>query len=92
MIDVVIDQSIPREEHAEAMEVVSRLLLEYVAKSGLRRPERVTVTKDDGEWCLEVEMGQPNIARTRRITGYCSTIANFNVAKLAELHDRRAHL
>src|SRR5690606_25895420 len=32
-----------------------------------------------------------DVRRIRRITGYLSTEERFNNAKLAELHDRRAH-
>ncbi len=36
--------------------------------------------------------GSPAIKRVRRITGYFSTVDRFNDAKLAELHDRVAHI
>jgi len=36
--------------------------------------------------------GSTDIRRVRRITGYFSSVQNFNLGKLSELHDRTTHL
>lgn len=45
---------------------------------------------DGGEIVVKATEKSP-IRRVRRITGYLSTIDNFNDAKVAECHDRTKH-
>lgn len=77
----------------EAFEAGREALRFAISRSG-SRPEKVIVKLDTDldEWDCNCVYKKGGIRRLARITGYCSEVANFNAAKMAELSDRKKHM
>lgn len=78
-------------------------ILQYMAKSGIVfgginfqvnqcRNCKEHFSSDNNDEPICPKCGSNDVAVTRIITGYLSTLSKFNAGKIAESNDREAHL
>lgn len=84
-IKVLADAELSNEEIMYYIEEEKRLWENRNKKLG-----QLELSLDGGEIVVKATERSP-IRRVRRITGYLSTIDNFNDAKVAECNDRTRH-
>lgn len=89
MINGIVVTADPALSNEEIVAIVDAEMQEWRKRSKALAKIELSV---DGDEVIVKAVEKSPVRRVRRITGYLSTVDNFNDAKRAECTDRQAHM